>query len=138
MDKRHLRRQTIVQQLYASAFRDDSIDDGLDKTKQEEKTKAVLEHSEEIDKHIVEYAKKYEIDKIAKVDLAILRLATYELLIEGKVPPKVVINEAVELAALSEHTAVGVVAAATVAAAAVTGTHDGLRRHEGVRVLQRF
>ena len=98
MDKRHLRRQTIVQQLYASAFRDDSIDDGLDKTKQEEKTKAVLEHSEEIDKHIVEYAKKYEIDKIAKVDLAILRLATYELLIEGKVPPKVVINEAVELA----------------------------------------
>ena len=39
-----------------------------------------------------------EVDQIAKADLAILRLAIYELMIERQEPPKVIINEAVDLA----------------------------------------
>lgn len=93
MDRRHLRRQKIVQQLYASTFKD-----AENLTEIHEKTKAIIDSIQELDPHITKYAQKYEIDNIAKVDLAILRLASYELLIEKKVPPKVIINEAVELA----------------------------------------
>lgn len=93
MDRRHLRRQKIVQELYASMFKDDE-----NLTEIHEKTHEVLAHVIDLDPHITKYAQKYEIDNIAKVDLAILRLASYELLVEKKVPPKVIINEAVELA----------------------------------------
>lgn len=51
-----------------------------------------------IDEHIKRAAPKFPLEKIAMVDLAILRLATYELMFEDKTPPKVIINEAVELA----------------------------------------
>ncbi|MDO8741794.1 MAG: transcription antitermination protein NusB, partial [Candidatus Roizmanbacteria bacterium] len=47
---------------------------------------------------IKKYAPKYPLDKIAKVDLAILQLAVYELMFEKKQPAKVIIDEAVELA----------------------------------------
>lgn len=52
----------------------------------------------DIDKHIASAAPEWPIDKIAKIDLAILRLAVYELTIEKKEPPKVIIDEAIELA----------------------------------------
>lgn len=52
----------------------------------------------EIDPIIVEYAPSWPLDKIAKVDLAILRLGIYELLFNDDVPTLVAINEAVELA----------------------------------------
>ena len=93
MDRRHLRRQKIVQQLYASTFANES-----NKDEKHEKTRAILDMASALDQHITKYAQKYEIKNIAKVDIAILRLATYELLEEKKVPPKVIINEAVELA----------------------------------------
>lgn len=93
MDRRHLRRQKIVQQLYASTYEDD-----LNVTEQHEKTSAILAITDQLDAKITKYAQKYDIENIAKVDLAILRLAVYELLEEKKVPPKVIINEAVELA----------------------------------------
>lgn len=50
------------------------------------------------DKVIEPAAPEWPIDQIAKMDLTILRLAIYELMIKREVPPKVVINEAVELA----------------------------------------
>lgn len=50
-----------------------------------------------IDEKIQLAAPEWPIDKIAKIDLAILRLATYELLIEKNEPPKVIIDEAIEL-----------------------------------------
>ena len=43
-------------------------------------------------------APEWPIDQIAKIDKAILRMSLYELLIKREVPPKVAINEAVELA----------------------------------------
>ena len=53
---------------------------------------------EEIDEIILSKLKNWTKQRIFKVDLAILRLAVYELLYDKTVPYKVVINEAVELA----------------------------------------
>ena len=56
------------------------------------------EHQQKIDKTISDAAPEWPLEKVAKVDLAILRLAVYELLIVKSEPPKVIIDEAVELA----------------------------------------
>jgi N utilization substance protein B len=55
-------------------------------------------HLSDIDSAIKTHAPKYPLDQVAKADLAILRLAVYELTIHKKEPTKVIINEAVELA----------------------------------------
>lgn len=52
----------------------------------------------QVDEMIKKAAPEWPVDKIAKIDLAILRLAVYELSIVRQVPPKVIIDEAVELA----------------------------------------
>lgn len=55
-------------------------------------------HIDEIDQIITVSAPEWPIPQIAQVDLSIMRLAIYELLFDTEVPPKAVINEAVELA----------------------------------------
>lgn len=57
-----------------------------------------LENQLNIDKIVAPAAPEWPIDQIALVDLVVLRLAIYELLFKREVPPKVAINEAVELA----------------------------------------
>ncbi len=54
-------------------------------------------HLPEIDEIITISAPEWPIPQIAQVDLSILRLAIFELLFDDEVPPKAVINEAVEL-----------------------------------------
>jgi len=66
--------------------------------KDEATTKEIISHLDQIDHHIQKHAPKYPLDKIAKIDKSILRLAIYELMVEKKEPVKVVINEAIELA----------------------------------------
>ncbi len=51
----------------------------------------------EIDKHIVKYATEWPLDQITTVDRNVLRLGIYELLYT-EVPPRVVINESIEIA----------------------------------------
>jgi len=58
----------------------------------------VLEHKEEITKTIQTYAPDWPIEKIAKIDRAILDIGIYEVLYSKDVPPVVAINEAVEIA----------------------------------------
>lgn len=58
----------------------------------------VLEHKERLDKIIKPAAPEWPIEQIALVDLVVLRMAIFELLFKREVPPKVAINEAVELA----------------------------------------
>ena len=58
----------------------------------------VTENHESLDGIIRETAPEWPINQIAKIDLAILRIAIFELLISQNVPPKVAIDEAVELA----------------------------------------
>jgi len=64
-------------------------------------------HTTEIDAIIQKAAPEWPLKKISKVDLAILRLAVWELHFEKKEPPKVIIDEAVELAKSygNEHSA---------------------------------
>ena len=57
----------------------------------------VQQHLTEIDEVITISAPEWPIPQIAQVDLSILRLAIFELLFDDEVPPKAVINEAVEL-----------------------------------------
>lgn len=90
MDNRHKDRMKIVQELYSILLNQ--------KTIYSAKTASVLSHVDNLDKHIQDVAQKYTVDKIAKVDLSILRLALYELIIEKKQPPKAIINEAIDLA----------------------------------------
>ncbi|MDR2903820.1 MAG: transcription antitermination factor NusB [Clostridiales bacterium] len=60
----------------------------------------VLQNKEKIDGLINQYAEGWGIDRIAKSDLAIIRLCVYELLFRPEIPRSVAINEAVELAKL--------------------------------------
>jgi len=58
----------------------------------------VIQNSEKIDKNIQSFAPAWPIEQIPMVDRNILRLAIFEILIDNKVPVKVAINEAVEIA----------------------------------------
>lgn len=58
----------------------------------------IISHLTDIDLSITKWAPKWPIDKINLVDLAILRCAIWELLFQQKTPPKVIIDEAIELA----------------------------------------
>lgn len=93
MDKRHTKRVKVIQELYAHQFSPDNPHTTLS-----EKAQGILKNCKKIDKYINEAAPKFPIARIARVDLAILRLSMFDLLFEEEIPPKVVINEAVELA----------------------------------------
>lgn len=56
------------------------------------------EHQAKIDDLITQYAEHWELERMAVVDRNILRQGIYELLWQVQVPPKVVINEALEIA----------------------------------------
>lgn len=58
----------------------------------------IATHQRQIDSQIEEFSVDWTLDRMAKVDLTILRLATYEILFREDVPGSVAINEAVELA----------------------------------------
>jgi transcription antitermination protein NusB len=63
----------------------------------EEIIHGVLEHAEEIDTRIKALAHNWEFERIARIDLAILRVAIYEMLFRKDIPPVVSINEAIDL-----------------------------------------
>jgi len=63
-----------------------------------ELVRGVTEHEAELDTELQPVAPEWPIDQIARMDRVVLRMGLYELKYGGGVPPKVVINEAVELA----------------------------------------
>ena len=64
----------------------------------EELIRGVLSKRAEIDEKIKGYADNWDMDRIAKVDLSVLRMAVYEMLFRDDIPPVVSINEAIEIA----------------------------------------
>src|SRR5512146_161945 len=88
-DPRHLRRREAVKYLFADTFTPQATHPEL--------VVKILKQKAKIDKEIQAAAPQWPLDKLNKIDLAILRLAVYELENEDT-PPKVVIDEAVELA----------------------------------------
>lgn len=89
LDPRHRKRQKLVEDLFKTQFHKQPIS---------LPSKDVMQNVKFIDKQIEYAAPEFPIDKINRVDLAILRLAVYELLVAKKEPPKVIIDEAIELA----------------------------------------
>ncbi len=51
-----------------------------------------------IDEMLTDYLKGWKIDRLSKIDREVLRLAAYEMIYRDDAPPKVVVNEAIELA----------------------------------------
>lgn len=113
MSSRHLARSIVLQTLFQWDF------NGRDN----KKIPAILEHNirefgeglredkfvndlidgiinnlAALDKVISEYAPDWPIDQITVVDRNILRIGVYELVMDKEIPPKVAINEAIELA----------------------------------------
>ena len=77
MDPRHARRVRIVQNLFAFSFPlKENLPYDTDET-----TKDIIDNIVKIDELISTYAPKFPLERIAKTDLSILRLAIYELII---------------------------------------------------------
>ncbi len=113
---RHLGRIIALQTLYEQDFRRDvgdkkfnlakALKRNIDRYKEtvddrkfiEALVKGVTAKQDEIDAVIVPVAPEWPIDQIARMDRSVLRMGAYELLYSDAVPPKVAINEAVELA----------------------------------------
>ena len=114
---RHLGRIVALQTLYEFEFRKELRDDTVDQadilTRNLEKYESsvddidfvknlvsgVLNRVAELDELLRPLAPEWPLEQIARIDRAVLRIGLYELMFsEESVPPKVVINEAVELA----------------------------------------
>jgi N utilization substance protein B len=114
---RHLGRIVALQTLYEYEFRSQSEDPALkldeiltrnvdrydetidDKEFVSNLVSGVLEHQAALDAELQPMAPGWPLDQIARIDRNILRMGLFELLHRSEsVPPKVVINEAVELA----------------------------------------
>ncbi len=87
-DPRHIRRKAIMDKLFSYSFDPNQVDASI---------QPMIAHLSQIDLKIEKAAPDWPVSKIAKIDLAVLRLALYELMIEKKEPPKVIIDEAIEL-----------------------------------------
>ena len=57
----------------------------------------VLEHLSELDRLIEKYSENWRLDRINMIDRNILRIALFELLYCEEIPPKVTLNEAIDL-----------------------------------------
>lgn len=114
---RHLGRILALQSLYELDFRADFPDDQVDVDEVIERNlsryentiedkafvrnlvRGVYSRIQELDAQLQPIAPEWPIDQIARIDKCILRMALFELQdTSADVPPKVVINEAVELA----------------------------------------
>ncbi|MBI2003543.1 MAG: transcription antitermination factor NusB [Parcubacteria group bacterium] len=115
MASRHLARSIAIQSLYEWDFKNYNADSLPEIVKRNIKEfgpglkdeefvnnliKGVIDHRKELDNIIEKAAPMWPIDQIDMIDRNVLRLGLYELLYENKeeVPPKVAINEAIELA----------------------------------------
>lgn len=89
-DPRHQKRREAVKSLFSNIFYKNQPVNSL--------ASPVIEKLDFIDKEISSSAPEWPLERINKIDLAILRLAVFELSVKKSEPPKVVIDEAVELA----------------------------------------
>lgn len=113
---RHLGRIVALQTLYEQDFRLESNDESFDLAEVLNRNIAryqstvddkdfivnlvngVSERIEQLDAELTPLAPEWPLDQIARMDRVVLRIGLYELRHNQDVPPKVVINEAVELA----------------------------------------
>lgn len=112
-DPRHLARVLALQELFSKDFNKDSVNTDiipltelieLDEISEynselyESIKEGVLDNNAQIDSIITKYAPAWPLDQIKLVDLQILRIAIYEGFISKITPPKVALDEAIEIA----------------------------------------
>ncbi len=111
MRKRTQAREIALQILYQFEMNPDQIRGALDsywasnepveeevKSYTEKLVQGTAEHLAEIDQIIGKFAEHWDLERMAVIDRNIMRFATYELLFMEDIPPKVAINEAVNVA----------------------------------------
>ena len=109
MRKRSRARESVLQILYQADVTGNTVDNVLNQYwESRERNPEVIEfaneivrgtseHLSEIDAIISEHSENWEISKMPIIDRNILRFAIYEILYMDDIPPKVTIDEAVEL-----------------------------------------
>ena len=109
MGKRRRAREEALKIMYQYEMRGEdesgvinrywSHNDVLDDVKlfATELVEGTLQHINDIDLEIKKYSKNWSLERIGTVERSILRLAIYELLYRDDIPPKVAINEAIEI-----------------------------------------
>ncbi|MCD9021321.1 transcription antitermination factor NusB [Cohnella silvisoli] len=118
--KRRLAREIVVQSLYQIEMNgvtgDEAVDIVMEEARQDNEigadvaelasidsftrdlVRGIQDKKDLIDQSLVVYLTGWQVDRLSRVDRQILRLAVFELTYRQDVPPKVVINEAIELA----------------------------------------
>lgn len=114
--KRRAAREIAIQSLYQMEMNDVAADAAIqsileDGSEQEEPIEANTEarsfihklvegtwnNKAEIDQCLAEYLKGWKMERLSRVDKQILRLAAFEMLFDQDSPPKVIVNEAIDL-----------------------------------------
>lgn len=114
MSNRHLARSIAMQTIFEWDFRgqpsaglpailDQNIKEfgvglGDEKNFSNDIINGIVDHLKEIDEIIVKYAPNWPLEKITVMDRNILRIGIWEMKFNTEVPPRVAINEAIELA----------------------------------------
>lgn len=112
MSNRHLARTLVLQSLFQWDFNDRAEDlkiilennrrefapDFEDQNFSANLLAQVIKHVKDLDDLIKQYAPEWPLDQITVIDRNVLRIGIYELKIASDIPPKVAINEAIELA----------------------------------------
>lgn len=109
MGKRRRSREFALQVLYQLEINTQDINQILEHIREnvlsgsedreftERIVRGVREHLKEIDHLLEEFLENWRLDRLSSVDRNILRLALFELLYCKEIPPKVTINEAIDL-----------------------------------------
>jgi N utilization substance protein B len=114
MSNRHLARTMVMQILFTWDFNGKNPEMNFDDLIRNDfenfapgfddhgfvsgKIKGIVDNLEKIDGLIGKYATDWPIDQITIVDRNVLRIGAFELLFDKEIPPKVAINEAIEIA----------------------------------------
>jgi len=103
-------REWIIQFLFQLDFNPEPIDIALndfwaeknpserEKKYAEEIIKGVVQHKDELDDRLSQYAKRWDSERMGAVDRTVMRVALFEMLYRDDIPPVVSINEAVHFA----------------------------------------
>lgn len=107
--KRRTAREKAVQCLFQIDMAEVKLEDAVELVMEDSEEDAqymrylvenTLKNLNEIDAEIKKYLRGWQLERIANVDRAILRLAFFEIMFEKEIPDKVVLNEAIEIAKL--------------------------------------
>lgn len=103
-------REILLQAIFQMDFQKEDFDknafsfleeqplSNVDRSFAESYLKKLLENREMIDEKIIKNIERWTLNRLSKIDLTILRLGSYEILLEDDIPTQVSINEAIEMA----------------------------------------